>query len=445
MPVELNTKYLETFINTQEYYSIKPHVELVHNLLHNKTGLGSENTGWLTLPTDFDKEEFGRIKEVAQEINLKADVFLVIGIGGSYLGARAVIELIKSQNYNALSKNTPDIYFVGNNISASTLNDVLRICEGKDVCVNVISKSGTTMEPAIAFRIFRKFLEDKYGKDEAKKRIFCTTDRKKGTLKQIADQEGYEIFTIPNDVGGRYSVLTSVGLLPIAVAGINIDALMLGAKCAQDKFNCSDLEKNDCYKYAAIRNLLYQKGKNIEILVNYEPNFTMLNEWFKQLFGESEGKCHKGIFPASAIFSTDLHSMGQYIQDGMRNLFETVVYVEEPSSDVLIEALDDNSDGLNFLAGKSISFVNENAFLGTLFAHTDGGVPNIILELPQINPFEVGYLIYFFEKACAVSSYIMGVNPFNQPGVEEYKKNMFALLGKPGYETCREVLFERFK
>lgn len=354
MPVELNTKYLETFINTQEYYSIKPHVELVHNLLHNKTGLGSENTGWLTLPTDFDKEEFGRIKEVAQEINLKADVFLVIGIGGSYLGARAVIELIKSQNYNALSKNTPDIYFVGNNISASTLNDVLRICEGKDVCVNVISKSGTTMEPAIAFRIFRKFLEDKYGKDEAKKRIFCTTDRKKGTLKQIADQEGYEIFTIPNDVGGRYSVLTSVGLLPIAVAGINIDALMLGAKCAQDKFNCSDLEKNDCYKYAAIRNLLYQKGKNIEILVNYEPNFTMLNEWFKQLFGESEGKCHKGIFPASAIFSTDLHSMGQYIQDGMRNLFETVVYVEEPSSDVLIEALDDNSDGLNFLAGKSI-------------------------------------------------------------------------------------------
>lgn len=445
MPVELNVKYLEPFINTQEYLSIKPQVDLAHNLLHNKTGVGSEYTGWVTLPTDYDKDEFNRIKETSQKIISKTDIFIVIGIGGSYLGARAVIELIKSQNYNVLSKTTPDIYFVGNNISASSLNDVLKICEGKDVCINMISKSGTTLEPAIAFRIFKKFLEDKYGKDEAKKRIFCTTDSQKGTLKQIADKEGYETFTIPNNIGGRYSVLTSVGLLPMAVTGIDIDAILFGAKCAQDKFNCADLEKNDCYKYAAIRNLLYQKGKNIEILVNYEPNFAMLNEWFKQLFGESEGKYHRGIFPASAIFSTDLHSIGQYIQDGMRNLFETVVYVEEPSSDILIETLDDNSDGLNFLAGKSISFVNENAVLGTLFAHTDGYVPNIILELPKISPFEVGYLIYFFEKACAISGYILGVNPFNQPGVESYKKNMFALLGKPGYEACREVLFERFK
>lgn len=445
MSVELNTKYLNSFINDQEYHSIRPQVDLAHDLLHNKTGLGSDFIGWLTLPTDYDKDEFCRVKETAQKINSKTDVFIVIGIGGSYLGARAVIELVKSQNYNVLPKDTPDIYFVGNNISASALNDILKICDGKDVCINVISKSGTTTEPAIAFRIFRKFLEDKYGEDEAKKRIFCTTDSQKGTLKQIADKEGYETFTIPSNVGGRYSVLTSAGLLPIAVAGIDIDALMMGAKCAQDKFNCADLEKNDCYKYAAIRNLLYQKGKNIEILVNYEPNFAMMNEWFKQLFGESEGKDHKGIFPASAIFSTDLHSMGQYIQDGMRNLFETVVYIEEPSSDILIEKIDDDSDGLNFLAGKTVSFINENACLGTLFAHTDGNVPNIILEVPKINPFEVGYLIYFFEKACAISGYILGVNPFNQPGVESYKKNMFALLGKPGYESCREVLFERFK
>lgn len=445
MPIELNAKYLNSFINDQEYHSIKPQVDFAHDLLHNKNGLGSDFTGWLTLPTDYDKDEFSRVKETAQKINSKADVFIVIGIGGSYLGARAVIELIKSQNYNVLPKNTPDIYFIGNNISASALNDTLKICDGKDVCINVISKSGTTTEPAIAFRIFRKFLEDKYGKDEAKKRIFCTTDSQKGTLKQIADKEGYETFTIPHNIGGRYSVLTSVGLLPIAVAEIDIDELMSGAKCAQDRFNCASLEKNDCYKYAAIRNLLYRKGKNIEILVNYEPNFAMMNEWFKQLFGESEGKDHKGIFPASAIFSTDLHSMGQYIQDGMRNLFETVVYIKKPKNDILVEKLDDDSDGLNFLAGKTVSFINENAYLGTLLAHTDGNVPNIILELPQISPFEVGYLIYFFEKACAISGYILGVNPFNQPGVESYKKNMFALLGKPGYESCREVLFERFK
>lgn len=445
MPIELNAKYLNSFINDQEYHSIKPQVDFAHDLLHNKNGLGSDFTGWLTLPTDYDKDEFSRVKETAQKINSKADVFIVIGIGGSYLGARAVIELIKSQNYNVLPKNTPDIYFIGNNISASALNDTLKICDGKDVCINVISKSGTTTEPAIAFRIFRKFLEDKYGKDEAKKRIFCTTDSQKGTLKQIADKEGYDTFTIPHNIGGRYSVLTSVGLLPIAVAEIDIDELMSGAKCAQDRFNCASLEKNDCYKYAAIRNLLYRKGKNIEILVNYEPNFAMMNEWFKQLFGESEGKDHKGIFPASAIFSTDLHSMGQYIQDGMRNLFETVVYIKKPKNDILVEKLDDDSDGLNFLAGKTVSFINKNAYLGTLLAHTDGNVPNIILELPQISPFEVGYLIYFFEKACAISGYILGVNPFNQPGVESYKKNMFALLGKPGYESCREVLFERFK
>ncbi len=445
MPIELSAKYLEAFIDEEELRGIAPQVELAHRLLYDKTGAGSDFTGWVEWPSSYDKDEFLRIKEAAKRINENTDVFIVIGIGGSYLGARAVIELLKSQNYNTLPKNTPDIYFIGNSISSTALSELLQICDGKNVSVNVISKSGTTTEPAIAFRIFKKFLEDKYGKDGAQKRIFCTTDKSRGTLKQMADKEGYETFVIPDDIGGRYSVLTAVGLLPIAVAGIDIDALMRGAKAAQDKFNCVDIEKNGCYKYAAIRNLLYRKGKTIELLVSYEPNFAMMNEWFKQLFGESEGKDSKGIFPSSAIFSTDLHSMGQYVQDGMRNLFETVVYVEKPQTDVLIEQIAENPDGLNFLAGKTVSFVNENAFLGTVLAHTDGGVPNIILKMPEITPFEVGYLIYFFEKACAISGYILGVNPFNQPGVEAYKKNMFALLGKPGYEARREVLLERLK
>ena len=443
MPIELNTQYLDSFVSETGYLAIKPQVSLAHDLLHGKTGVGCEFTGWLTLPTDYDKNEFERIKETAKEIKSNADIFLVIGIGGSYLGARAVIELIKSQNYNVLPKNTPDIYFIGNNISASAVNDVLKICEGKDVCINVISKSGTTTEPAIAFRVFRKFLEDKYGKNEAKKRIFCTTDKCKGALKKLADEQGYKTFVIPDNVGGRYSVLTAVGLLPIAVAGIDIDALMLGAKTAQDNLACNELEKNDCYKYAAIRNLLYRKGKTVEMLVSYEPNFAMMNEWYKQLFGESEGKDGKGIFPTSAIFSTDLHSMGQYIQDGLRNLFETIIHVERQQNDIVIEKSDDDTDGLNFLAGKTMSFVNEKAFWGTVLAHTDGGVPNIILRMPEITPFEVGYLLYFFEKACAISGYILGVNPFNQPGVESYKKNMFALLGKPGYENFQQCLNRR--
>lgn len=445
MPIALSTKYLEAFVGKHEYDAIAPQVELAHKMLHEKSGAGSDFTGWVELPTNYDKVEFRRIKEAAQRISENTDIFIVVGIGGSYLGARAVIELIKSQNYNALPKSTPDIYFIGNSISPTTLSNLLRLCEGKNVSVNVISKSGTTTEPAIAFRIFRRLLEDKYGKDGARKRIFCTTDRQNGTLKHLADKEGYETFVIPDDIGGRYSVLTAVGLLPIAVAGVEIDALLLGARAAQEKFTGVELDKNDCYKYAAIRNLLYRKGKTIELLTSYEPDFSMMNEWFKQLFGESEGKDCKGIFPASAIFSTDLHSMGQYIQDGMRNLFETVIYVEKPTVDVVLEEVEGNLDGLNFLAGKKMSFVNENAFLGTVLAHTDGGVPNIVLKMPEITPFEVGYLIYFFEKACAISGYVLGVNPFSQPGVESYKKNMFALLGKPGYEVCREALLERLK
>lgn len=445
MPIALSTKYLEAFVGKHEYDAIAPQVELAHKMLHEKSGAGSDFTGWVELPTNYDKDELRRIKEAAQRISENTDIFIVIGIGGSYLGARAVIELIKSQNYNALPKSTPDIYFIGNSISPTTLSNLLRLCEGKNVSVNVISKSGTTTEPAIAFRIFRRLLEDKYGKDGARKRIFCTTDRQNGTLKHLADKEGYETFAIPDDIGGRYSVLTAVGLLPIAVAGVEIDALLLGARAAQEKFTGVELDKNDCYKYAAIRNLLYRKGKTIELLTSYAPDFSMMNEWFKQLFGESEGKDCKGIFPASAIFSTDLHSMGQYIQDGMRNLFETVIYVEKPAVDVALEEVEGNSDGLSFLAGRKMSFVNENAFLGTVLAHTDGGVPNIVLKMPEITPFEVGYLIYFFEKACAISGYVLGVNPFNQPGVESYKKNMFALLGKPGYEACRGALLERLK
>ena len=445
MAVQIEAKYLETFIEEQEFKAIVPQVKLAHKLLHEKAGAGSEFTGWVEWPSCYDKKEFFRVKESANRICENTDIFVVIGIGGSYLGARAVIELIKSQNYNALPKSNPDIYFVGNSISSTELSDILKICEGKDVSINVISKSGTTTEPAIAFRIFKKLLEDKYGKEDAQKRIFCTTDKKKGTLKQMADKEGYETFVIPDDIGGRYSVLTAVGLLPIAVAGIDIDGLMQGAQAAQNDFRCIEIKKNDCYKYAAIRNLLCRKGKNIELLVSYEPSFSVMNEWFKQLFGESEGKDHKGIFPSSAIFSTDLHSMGQYIQNGMRNLFETVIYVEKPKTDVIIERVEDDSDGLNFLSGKTMSFVNEKAFLGTVLAHTDGGVPNIVLKMPEISPFEVGYLMYFFEKACAISGYILGVNPFNQPGVESYKKNMFALLGKTGYEARKKTLFERLK
>ncbi|MBQ2422465.1 MAG: glucose-6-phosphate isomerase, partial [Clostridia bacterium] len=363
--------------------------------------------------------------------------------GGSYLGARAAIEFIKSPLYNNMKKDTPDIYFAGNSISGSQLRDLLKICEGKKVSVNVISKSGTTTEPAIAFRVFRKWLEENYGVEEARKRIYCTTDKARGTLKQLADNEGYECFVIPDDVGGRFSVLTPVGLLPIAVCGADIDALMKGAADARAAYADCDIAKNDCYKYAAVRNIMYNKGKACELLVSYEPRFALMAEWYKQLFGESEGKDNKGIFPCSVTFSTDLHSLGQFIQEGSRIMFETVVKINELDSDVEIEKAENDGDGLNFLAGKNMSFVNDKAFEGTILAHTDGGVPNFVIEMDQADEYNLGYLIYFFEKACAISGYMLGVNPFNQPGVESYKKNMFALLGKPGYEDAKAELEAR--
>ncbi|MBP0963878.1 MAG: glucose-6-phosphate isomerase [Oscillospiraceae bacterium] len=439
MSLKLNTKYLEKFIAPHEMEAAKAQAMLAANTLESKSGQGNDFLGWLTLPTDYDKEEFARIKAAAEKIKKNSDVLIVIGIGGSYLGARAAIEFLKSPLYNNLKKDTPDIYYVGNSISPTHLSEVLSLCEGKDISVNVISKSGTTTEPALAFRIFKKLLEDKYGKEGAKERIFATTDAKRGTLKELSDTEGYETFVIADDVGGRFSVLTPVGLLPIAVAGCDIDALMAGARQAQNDFT-AEFDANDCYKYAAIRNILYSKGKSVEMLVSYEPSFTMMNEWFKQLFGESEGKDNKGIFPASVIFSTDLHSMGQFIQDGSRVMFETVVDIKKPKTDIFLENDAENLDGLNFLTNQNMSVVNRKAFEGTVLAHTEGGVPNIILELEDTTEKSLGYLIYFFEKACAVSGYMLGVNPFNQPGVESYKKNMFALLGKPGYEDQKAAL-----
>ena len=440
MAVTLNAKYLEPFVNHEELEAIFPQVQAAHRTIHEKSGPGNDFLGWLDLPVDYDREEFTRIQKAAQKIRSNSRVLIVIGIGGSYLGARAAIELLHSQMYNDLATDTPKIYFVGNSISPSYLNQILKICEGKDFSINVISKSGTTTEPALAFRIFRKLAIEKYGREGAKERIFCTTDKARGTLKQLADEEGYETFVIPDDVGGRYSVLTAVGLLPIAVSGSDIQKLMDGAAKAREVLSVCDLEKNDCYRYAALRNILYRKGKAIEIMVSYEPAFTMMNEWYKQLFGESEGKDNKGIYPSSAIFSTDLHSMGQFIQEGSRILFETVVDIKKPQQDLYIEADPANFDGLNFLSQQNMSVVNQKAMQGTILAHTQGGVPNMVLELPEVNEEELGYLIYFFEKACALSGYLLAVNPFNQPGVESYKKNMFALLGKPGYEDQKEAL-----
>ena len=445
MSLKLIDKYLENFIDVNEYDAIEPQVKIAHDMLSNGLGLGSNFIGWLNLPTNYDKEEFIRIKRAAEKIKSNTDVFIVIGIGGSYLGARAAIEFLKSPNYNSLRKDTPDIYFIGNSISSTALSELLEICEGKDISINMISKSGTTTEPAIAFRVFKNLLEKKYGKDVARQRIYCTTDKSKGTLKKLADKEDYEIFVVPDDIGGRFSVLTAVGLLPIAVSGANIDLLMSGAQKAQSDFKNLNLYENDCYKYAAIRNILYRKGKSIETLVSYEPYFSMMCEWWKQLYGESEGKNQKGLFPTSVIFSTDLHSMGQFIQDGSRVIFETVVVIDKPKKDIVIEYDDDNVDGLNFLANKSMAYINEKAFEGTVLAHTDGMVPNIILRVPEASEGELGYLIYFFEKACAISGYLLGVNPFNQPGVESYKKKMFALLGKPGYEKQKEELEKRLK
>ena len=443
--IKLNEKFLSPFVRANEVAQMEAELEAARKTVMDKSGAGSDFLGWLDLPVDYDKEEFARIKTAAAKIQKSCDVLVVIGIGGSYLGARAAIEFVKSPVYNNLKKDTPDVYFSGNSISASALADLLRICEGRDVCINVISKSGTTTEPAITFRIFRELLEKKYGKDGARERIFVTTDRARGTLKAFSDEMEYETFVVPDDIGGRYSVLTAVGLLPIAVAGCDIDAMMAGAAEARGKYLSAPLADNASLRYAAIRNILYRKGKTTEILAAYEPAAQMFCEWWKQLYGESEGKDNKGIFPASVIFSTDLHSLGQYIQDGVRNLFETVIDVQNAVDNVEVPNDEANVDGLNFLSGTQIHDINRTAMLGTLFAHTDGGVPNTVIEIPDRSEKTFGNLVFFFEFACAVSGYMLGVNPFDQPGVEAYKKNMFALLGKPGYEEGRKALEERMK
>ena len=444
MSIKLNTKYLKNYINDNELKAMTSQVEAAHNQLINRNGLGNDFLGWIDLPENYDKKEFARIKAAAKRINDMADILIVIGIGGSYLGARAAIELLQSPFYNNLKKDTADIYFVGNNISPTYLNEIISICDGKDIAVNVISKSGTTTEPALAFRVFKDMLEKKYGKEEAKNRIFATTDASKGTLKELSNTEGYETFVIADDIGGRFSVLTAVGLLPIAVAGCNIDAIMEGAAKARENF-AENTPNNDCYNYAAIRNILSRKNRAVEMLVSYDPSFTMMAEWFKQLFGESEGKDDKGIFPTAATFSTDLHSLGQFIQDGSKIIFETVVDIKKPKKDFFLENDEANLDGLNFLTNQNMSVVNRKALEGTILAHTEGGVPNIVLELDAIDEENFGYMVYFFEKACAISGYMLGVNPFDQPGVESYKKNMFALLGKPGYESAKAELESKLK
>ncbi len=440
MALKLNDKYLKNYIGENEYKGIQPAVTAAHQMLADKTGLGNDFLGWLTLPMDYDKEEFARIKAAAERIKKNSEVLIVIGIGGSYLGARAAIEALKSSLYNSLKKDTPDIYFIGNTISPTYLNEVISLVEGRDFSVNVISKSGTTTEPALAFRVFRELLEERYGEEGARERIYATTDKAKGTLKELSDAKGYETFVIPDDVGGRFSVLTPVGLLPIAAAGCDLDALMAGAAQAAKDYNDPDITKNDCYKYAAIRNILNRKGRSAEMLVAYEPSFAMMNEWFKQLFGESEGKDGKGLYPTSAVFSTDLHSLGQFIQDGTKLLFETVVHFNKAQKDFFLKDEEGNGDGLNFLSNQNMSVVNQKAYEGTVIAHSEGGTPNVVLEVPELNENELGYMIYFFEKACAISGYLLGVNPFDQPGVESYKKNMFALLGKPGYEEAKAML-----
>jgi len=423
-------------ISKEDMTEYKEKVESIHKELHKRSKDENDFVGWLDLPTNYDKEEFKRIKKAAQKIGKESDVLVVIGIGGSYLGARAVIETLTSSFYNMLpaeQRKHPEILYVGNNLSPNYINELIEYIGEKDFSVNVISKSGTTTEPAIAFRIFREILEYKYGVEEARSRIYATTDKEKGALKTLAENEGYEQFVVPNNVGGRYSVLTAVGLLPIATAGIDIDKLMEGAEIAQERYDDSDIKYNECYQYAIARNILYKSDKNIEILVNYEPKMHYFTEWWKQLYGESEGKDQKGIFPAGVDFTTDLHSMGQYIQDGRRNLFETVLSIQNPNSDITINADDDNLDGLNYLAGKGLDYVNKKAMEGTIKAHVSGDVPNIEISIEKLDEQNIGELIYFFEKACAVSGMILGVNPFNQPGVEEYKKNMFKLLEKPGY------------
>ena len=435
MSVKLNEKFSKSFVTEEEIKAQAGALAAAHEKIVNKYGAGSDFLGWYTLPFDYDKEEFARIKKAAKKIQDTCEVLVVIGIGGSYLGARAAIEFITSPNYNLLNKKTPNIYFAGNSISAQALSEIVALCEGKDFCVNVISKSGTTTEPAVAFRIFRAMLEKKYGKEGAAQRIFVTTDKARGTLKEFSDASGYETFVIPDDVGGRYSVLTACGLLPIAVAGIDIDKIMAGAARAAKELSVCDLDRNDAYRYAVIRNILHQKGKDIEIMACYEPCYQYMNEWWKQLFGESEGKDGKGIFPTSVIYSTDLHSLGQIIQEGMRNIFETVIDIQDTGKSLIIPDDPQNVDKLNFISGKDLNEANKKAFLATAFAHSDGNVPNLVLEVASRDEDSYGYLVYFFEVACAASGYLSGVNPFNQPGVEAYKKNMFALLGKPGEEN----------
>lgn len=421
-----------SIIKDDELKSSLPFIKQAHHLLHNREGAGKEYSGWLDLPVSNKKEELFRIKKAAAQIQSDSNVLIVIGIGGSYLGARAAIEMLSDTFYNHVKKAALEIYFVGHNLSSTYISHLLALLEGKDVSINVISKSGTTTEPAIAFRIFKEYMEQKYGKEDAKKRIYATTDKEKGALKKLSDQEGYETFVIPDDVGGRYSVLTAAGLLPIAVSGANIDHILGGASDAYYTYQNPDLLSNECYQYAAIRNILYRKGKQMEVLVNYEPSMHYLAEWWKQLFGESEGKNQQGIYPTSLMFTTDLHSMGQYIQDGMRNMFETVIQIEKSGRDITVKHDPENLDGLNFLAGKTLDEINKKAFEGTLLAHVDGGVPNLVLSLDEINEYTFGQLVYFFQKACAMSGYMFGVNPFDQPGVEAYKRNMLALLGKPG-------------
>lgn len=434
------------FIADEELDYIQPQVSTAHHLLREKKGAGSDFTGWVDLPVDYDKEEFARIKEAAEKIKKDSDVLIVIGIGGSYLGARAVIDFLNHTFYNLYREDKegmPQIFFAGNSISATYLEELIQVIGDKDFSVNVISKSGTTTEPAIAFRVFKEMLEKKYGKEEAGKRVYATTDRARGALKTLADAEGWEEFVVPDAVGGRYSVFTAVGLLPIAAAGIDIDELMQGAADARAAYMEEDVRKNDAYLYAALRNILYRKGKATEILVNYEPNLMFFAEWWKQLFGETEGKNQKGIYPSSANFSTDLHSLGQFIQEGSRNIFETVIHIDKPRGSVKVPAMDNDLDGLGYLEGKDMNYINDKAFEGVVLAHTDGDVPNFIVDIPDMSTYSMGYMMYFFELAAGISGYINAINPFNQPGVEKYKSNMFALLGKPGYEKETEEIMKR--
>ena len=448
MKLNFNYQFAKNFFNENELKQIKPFVELANEVLTSKTGAGNDFLGWVDLPENYDKDEFVRIKKAAEKIKNDSDVLIVIGIGGSYLGAKAAIEFLSHSFYNNLPKDkrkTPEIYFAGTNMSGVYLQHLIDVVGDRDFSVNVISKSGTTTEPAIAFRVFKKMLEEKYGKEEAAKRIYATTDKERGALKTLATAEGYETFVVPDNVGGRFSVLTAVGLLPIAAAGISIDDLMTGAKDAMNDFSNKNMDENQALQYAAVRNILHRKGKDLELMVNYEPRVHYLAEWWKQLFGESEGKDGKGLYPTSADFSADLHSLGQYIQEGKRLFFETVLSIGKPEVEFTIESDKDNLDGLNFIAGKTLDYVNKKATDGVILAHIDGNVPNLGINIPEVTPYHLGYTFYFFEKACGVSGYLLGVNPFDQPGVEAYKKNMFALLGKPGYEEAGKELEKKLK